>query len=174
MVLFIAAGATALACKKDEAPSAAPGAASGAAPRAATTAVAVDKKPAAGALNACGYVLEKEATEIFGAPSKYRSKDDGNNCGIEPVAENTGSGWSVEFGISTYNLDGWDATTKGQKPLAGLGDKAVIDATPGMTIVRAQKGTKDIQVVNATPQGKKPDDVKAKAVAVTQKILSRS
>jgi hypothetical protein len=92
-------------------------------------------KPAGEPKAGCSYITEAEATAALAQPSKYRSNDGGANCVIDPVADATMNTISVDFTVKLGDTSDYTYFEKLGKPLARVGDKAVI-ADEGKSIVQ--------------------------------------
>jgi len=109
----------------------------------------------------CSYITEAEASDALGQPSKYRANDGDKNCVIDPVAEPSATTTAVDFTVTLGDTSAYAALEKNAKPLPGVGDKAVIDATPMMAQVAAIKGTNSLVMTVSGPKAADPAAIKA-------------
>lgn len=125
-----------------------------------------DKPAAEAAKGGCSYITEAEATQALGQPSKYRSNDGSENCIIDPVADATQMTTSVDFKVKIGDDGAYTYLAKNAKPLAGVGDKAVIDGAAGMAQVAVMKGTATLSMMVTGPKAADPALLKAFAEKV--------
>lgn len=126
-----------------------------------------DKPAAEAPKGGCSYITEAEASEALGQPSKYRSNDGSENCIIDPVADATQMTMSVDFTVKIGDDGAYTYLEKNKgKPLAGVGDKAVIDGMKGMAQVAAVKGPATLSMMVSGPKASDPAVIKAFAEKV--------
>jgi hypothetical protein len=106
------------------------------------------EKPGGG----CAYITEAEASEALGQPSRYRSNDGSDNCVIDPVGEPSATTHTVDFTVTVGDTSKYDYLAKDGKPLAGVGDKAVIDGAGGMAQIVIVKGSATLSMTVAGPK----------------------
>jgi hypothetical protein len=125
-----------------------------------------DKPAAEAPKGGCSYITEAEATAALGQPSKYRSNDGSANCIIDPVADATQTTMSVDFTVKLGDDGAYTFLEKHGKPLAGVGDKAVMEVAGPMVSVAAVKGNATLSMTIMGPKAADPVVIKTFAEKV--------